>query len=634
MNKITHFSIKKKLLAVIVLITFLFLLLFSRLFWVQVVQGSGLQLKAFDQWTRDLPMRADRGDIVDCNGIVLASSKTTYTLYGRPNEISDPNYIANSICNVLQQDVDTLTKTLSRKGVSEITVAKSLSKEQFRALSQINVNGLYVTADSARSYPYGDYLTQVLGFTNIDGVGQSGVEQYYDKYLRGINGQSLTQTDLVGKKLKDNVTTYVPSRKGATTQLTIDFYMQSFVEKAIKNVIATYNPRSASCLIMSAKSGEIKSMYSYPSYDLNNPPRNDQDLLFAGARNGLVSDAYEPGSTFKILTSAIGMEENKIKNSYYCNGGATVDGQRIKCWRSIGHGSQTFEEGIQNSCNVVFMDIAQSVGVKKMYQYLDKFGIGKKTNVDILGEAKGIMLKEKNVKPVDIARIGFGQAIAPTPIQLVSSVCSVVNGGKLNTPHIVNKISDIDNSLAYGFQEKNNNTTLSQDTSSKLKNYLYGVVDKGGGKNAHIDGYKIGGKTGTAQKYENGAIARGKYISSFLGFTDVGDDTLVCLLLVDEPQGYVYYGSIVAAPFVKQLFGDIFTYKNIKPTFGDNFVPEQNIVMPNLVNMTTTQAAALLKQLGLQYEISGESGVVTRQFPAPNSQIKSNTIVFISTENN
>ncbi|MEG1608577.1 MAG: penicillin-binding transpeptidase domain-containing protein, partial [Clostridia bacterium] len=414
MKNITHFSIKKKLLAVLMLITFLFLLLGIRLFWVQIVDGNSLQLKAFDQWTRDLPMRADRGDIVDCNGIVLASSKTTFTLYGRPNEISDPHYIAVSIAEIVGKDVETLSKILSKKGVSEITVAKNLSKSQFKQLSTININGLYVTADSARNYPYGDYLTQVLGFTNVDGVGQSGVEQYYDKYLKGVDGQSLTQTDLIGKKLRDNVTTYLPSKKGATTQLTIDFYMQNFVEKAIKNVVATYNPRGASCIIMNANSGEIKSMYSYPSYDLNNPPRNDKELLLKGARNGLVSDAYEPGSTFKILTSAIGMEENKIKKSYYCNGGSIVDGQRIKCWRSIGHGSQTFEQGIHNSCNCVFMDIAQSVGVKKMYEYLQNFGIGKKTNVDILGEAKGIVLKEKNVKPVDIARIGFGQAIAVT----------------------------------------------------------------------------------------------------------------------------------------------------------------------------------------------------------------------------
>lgn len=471
-KKITHFSIKKKLLAVIVLITFLFFSLIARLFWVQIIQGENLQLKAYDQWTRDLPMRADRGDIVDCNGIVVASSKTSYTLYARPNEISDPHYIASSIADILAVSVNELTQKLSRKGVSEITVSKNLTKQQFKQLVEIDINGLYLTADSIRYYPYGNYLTQVLGFTNVDGVGQSGIEQFYDKYLLGIDGKSLTQTDLIGKKLKDNVTNYIPSKKGATTSLTIDFYMQNFVEKAIRNVVATYSPKAASCLIMSAKTGEIKSMYSYPSFDLNNPPRNDKDLLLQGSRNSLVCDAYEPGSTFKILTSAIGMQENKIKNSYYCNGGSTVDGQRIKCWRSIGHGSQSFEQGIQNSCNCVFMDIAQSVGVNKMYEYFDKFGIGSKTNVDILGEAKGIMLKQERVKTVDIARIGFGQAIAVTPVQLVSAVSSVLNGGKLKTPHVVSQIRDINGQLAYQFQEKNDRISINQNVSEQLKQYL------------------------------------------------------------------------------------------------------------------------------------------------------------------
>lgn len=632
MNKITHFSIKKKLLALITLITFIFLLLSGRLIWVQVVDGNSLQLKAFDQWTRDLPMRADRGDIVDCNGIILASSKTTYTLYGRPSEISDPSYIAASITDIVGIDVESLTNTLSRKGVSEITVVKNLSKEQFRKLSQININGLYVTLDAARNYPYGDFLTQVMGFTNIDGMGQSGVEQYYDKYLKGINGQSLTQTDLIGKKLDGNITTYIPSKKGATTQLTIDFYMQSFVEKAVRKVVDMYSAKSGSCIIMSAKTGEIKSMYSYPSFDLNSPPRGDNDLLLQGSRNSLVSDAYEPGSTFKILTSAIGMEENKIKSSYYCNGGSTVDGKRIRCWRSIGHGSQNFRQGIENSCNCVFMDIAQSVGVKNMYKYLAKFGIGAKTGVDISGEAKGIMLKEKNVKNVDIARIGFGQAIAVTPVQLASAVSSVINGGIFNTPHIVKEIRDSDNgNLAYEFASSGTSNIISSKNSEELKNYLYGVVDNGGGKNAKIDGYRIGGKTGTAQKYENGAIARGKYISSFLGFTDVEDDTLVCLLQVNEPKGYVYYGSIVAAPAVKEIFSDIFAYKQIQPQFGDNYQREPDVVMPNLEGLSITEAVSLLKQIGLQYELSGEAGNIVSQFPVSGAIIKKNSVVFIAT---
>ncbi|MDE6189816.1 MAG: PASTA domain-containing protein [Clostridia bacterium] len=635
MEKISHFSIKKKLIVSLTLIIFVFALLFCRLFYLQVLWGETLQYMAYDQWTRELPFRADRGDIVDTNGIVLAKSSTSYTLYARPNELVDVDidYVASSIADIVGMSKTALVEKLSRKGVSEITVAKSLSKEQMLALIATDVNGLYLTANSERYYSYGNFLTQVLGFTNSDGVGQSGVELYYDDYLKGVNGASYTQTDLIGRQLSSNVTTYVDSVKGMTTQLTIDYYMQSFAEKAVEDAQKTYNSNSASCIIMSANTGAVLAMASAPTYDLNDIPRNDMELLLQGSRNLLVNDVYEPGSTFKILTSAIGLEESAIKNSYYCSGGSIVDGQRIKCWRSIGHGSQNFQQGIQNSCNCVFMDIALTVGKNTMYDYFSKFGIGAKTGVDVSGEAGGIMLNLDRVQNVDIARIGFGQAIAVTPIQLVSAVCSVVNGGKLYTPYVVDKIVDVKGNTAYQHTPIVKNTTVSQSTSSIMKEYLYSVVSEGGGKNAYVAGYNIGGKTGTAQKYENGAIAQGKYISSFLGFTDVGDDTLVCLLLVDEPQGYSYYGSIVAAPFVGKLFTSIFSYKNIKPTYADGTdLGYTEIEMPNLVGMSSAEALVALKQVGLDYEMAGDGGKVTYQFPVAGQTVRSNAVVFFSTE--
>ncbi|MDE5616856.1 MAG: PASTA domain-containing protein, partial [Clostridia bacterium] len=576
--------------------------------------------------------RADRGDIVDANGVVLAKSSTSYTLYARPNEMKDINYIASGIADILNMDKDKLAEKLSKKGVSEITVAKNLTKSQMLALIATDVDGLYLTANSDRYYTYGNFLTQVLGFTNSDGVGQSGVELYYDEYLKGVNGASYTQTDLVGKKLSSNVTTYVDSVKGMTTHLTIDYYMQNFAQKAVEDAQKTYNSNSASCIIMSANTGAVMAMASAPTYDLNDIPRDDMDLLLKGSRNLLVNDVYEPGSTFKILTSAIGLEQRAIKNSYYCGGSATVDGQRIKCWRSIGHGSQNFQQGIQNSCNCVFMDIALSVGKNTMYDYFGKFGIGVKTGVDVSGEASGIMLNLDRVQNVDIARIGFGQAIAVTPIQLASAVCSVVNGGNLYTPYVVDKIVDVKGNTAYSHIPTVKTKTVSEATSATMKEYLYSVVSEGGGKNAYVAGYNIGGKTGTAQKYENGAIAQGKYISSFLGFTDVGDDTLVCLLLVDEPQGYSYYGSIVAAPFVGKLFSSIFAYKNIKPTYKEGEDPGYTeIDMPDIYGMSIADASVVLKKAGLDYEFAGEGGKVSYQFPVAGQKVRSNAVVFFST---
>lgn len=633
MEKISHFDVKKRIIIIIVLIAFVFALLFGRLFYLQVVWSEGLQYLAYDQWTRELPFRADRGDIVDVNGVVLAKSSTVYTLYARPNEIDDKEYIAKSISGIIGVDSQSLVQKLSKTGVSEITVAKNLTKEQMLKLIATDIQGLYLTADSSRYYSYGNFLTQVLGFTNSDGIGQSGIELFYEEYLKGVDGASYTETDLIGRELDTNRTVYVDSIKGMTTRLTIDYYIQSFAEKAVSDAQLKYNSKSASCIVMSANTGAVLAMASAPTYDLNDIPRDDMDLLLQGSRNLLVTDVYEPGSTFKILTSAIGMETGAIKKSYYCGGGSVVDGQRIKCWRSIGHGSQNFQEGIQNSCNCVFMDVALTVGKETMYDYFEKFGLGSKTGVDITGEASGIMLAEKRVQNVDIARIGFGQAIAVTPIQLASAVCSVVNGGKLYTPYVVQDIVDVNGNVAYSHTSAVKNNTISKSTSDTLKEYLYSVVSEGSGKNAYVAGYEIGGKTGTAQKYENGAIASGKYISSFIGFSDVGDDTLVCLMLVDEPQGYVYYGSIVAAPYVGEIFSSIFAYKNMVPEYTDDEKPNYvEVTMPDLTDMSIADAIVALKKAGLDYEFAGESGKVIYQFPVAGQKVRSNQIVYFSTE--
>lgn len=629
MQTISHISIRKRLLAIVLLIAFLSVLLGGRLLYLQVFAGQKLQYMAFDQWTRDLPMRADRGTIVDCNGKTLATSDTSYTLYVRPREMTDPVGATNALKGILGMDYDTLYAKISRTGVSEATVARNLTREQMLEIISKDVSGMYLSADSTRTYPYGNFLTQVMGFTNIDGVGQSGIEQYYDTYLRGTDGAIYTQSDIVGKRLPDRMQLYRPPTQGMQVQLTIDATMQGFAEKAVRDAVTTYQPKSASCLILSANTGEVRAMASAPTFDLNDIPRDDMQALLQGSRNSLVADVYEPGSTFKILTSAIGIETGKIKSSYYCGGSATVDGQRIRCWRSIGHGSQDFAHGIQNSCNCVFMDIALSVGTPTMYEYFDRFGLGAQTGIDISAEASGILLKRDAVKPVDIARIGFGQAIAVTPIQLATAVSSVVNGGYLYQPYVVKQITDTSGKIAFRNDPKVQQRPISQSTSDQMKEYLIGVVSEGSGKNAAVPGYRIGGKTGTAQKYVNGSIAAGKYISSFIGFADVGDETLVCLMIVDEPQGYVYYGSLVAAPYVGEVFGSLFAYRGIEPQYeGDLAESNKTVVMPDLLGMSVAEATAALRSIGLQYEFTGDSGTVQYQLPAPGSTVKYKSVVF------
>lgn len=625
-RRITQLRINNRLVILIIIIIFLFVCLLCRLFYIQVIDSTRLITLANSQWFRDLPLVADRGDIVDVNNTILVQSNTTYTLYARPAELNITDDYTIRLSEILKIDYETLQKKLSKKGVSEITVAKNLTKEQMIAIVSLDINGMYITSSSERYYPYGNFLTQVLGFVSSDNVGQNGIELKYDEYLSGINGAIYNQSDIIGRKVQNSQTTYLDSQKGMTTHLTIDAQIQSFVERAAYEAYKKYDAESCSCIMVNANTGAVVAMTSQPTYDLNDLPRNDIELLNKGSKNVLISNVYEPGSTFKILTSAIGIEENKIKSSYYCNGGYTVDGDRIKCWKTIGHGSQSFKEGIKNSCNCVFMDIALSVGVSTMYDYFDIFGITTKTNIDLKGEVSSILLKEKNVKNVDIARIGFGQAIAITPIQLIMAVSSVVNGGKLYTPYVVDYI-DSKGKLSY-VHSKEYVTTISKSTSDILKEYLYAVVDEGGGKNAKVEGYKIGGKTGTAQKYENGVIARGKYISSFIGFTTIDNEDYVCLFLVDEPKGYSYYGSIVAAPYVGKIFNNIFNYKNVPRS--DYSVEE--FIMPDLLDLSIAEASAILKNNGIEYEFTGDKGTVVYQVPAAGSIVNKNIVAFFAAQ--
>ena len=626
MRNISHITLKGRLSAAMLLIALLFCALTGRLFWLQAVEGESLTDKAFGQWTRGLPMRAERGEIVTSDGVTLASSYDVFTVYVRPVETEDAKETARAIAETCDAEYERILARIDREGVSEVRALTGASEAQALALRAMKIDGVYVVADSARYYDNGNFATQLLGFVNADGVGQSGIELYYDSYLKGVDGEAYTETDLIGGKLDGSHTSYLMPIEGATLSLTIDFTLQSLAEKAVRDAVEKYSPLSASCLMMDADTGEILALAGAPTYDLNDLPRDDLALLLQGAKNTSVADVYEPGSTFKILTAAMGIEEGLIRDSYYCPGYRVVDGTRIRCWRSIGHGSQDFSHGIMNSCNCVFMDIALSAGAEKTYDYLEKFWIGSRTGVDLPGEGAVILLAEDSVKSVDLARIGFGQAVATTPIGLASAVCSVLNGGRLLKPYVVKSVTTADGVYALTNSPTLRGETVSQSTSDKMREYLYSVVEEGGGKNAYVPGYRIGGKTGTAQKYENGAIARGKYISSFVGFTEIGGRTVVCLFKVDEPQGYVYYGSIVAAPYVGQIFSGAFAAFGEEPDYEQNELPETTR-MPELFGLSLTEAASAVKAAGLQYEYSGEGGAVTSQFPVAGSELYEGAVV-------
>ena len=632
MHNFSQFNIRKRLLIIVILITFLFAAVFGRLIYLQIFQAEALQVKAAEQWMRDLPLTAKRGLITDRNGVVLADSFTLYDVYIRPNAIEDRSAVANLLATALNTDYDKIWEKVNKTGVSEVTIAKKIEKSVMQQIADKNLAGIYFSQNINRYYVYGDFLTQVLGFTSSDGNGQTGIEQYYNDYLKGVDGKALTETDLVGKELDGSTTTYLPAIDGMNATLTIDYYIQSFAENAVKTALETHNAKSAKCIVMDPNTGEILALASAPSFDLNNLPRDNLELLFGASRNTIISDAYEPGSTFKILTSAIGLDSGNfdLNHSVYCPGYRIVDGQRIKCWRTIGHGSQTFSEGVENSCNCLFMDIAQTVGTRTFYEYLKRFGIGSKTGIDAIGEASGIVIEESAVKTVDLARIGFGQAIAVTPIELITAAASVINGGNLMTPYIMSEITS-NAGVAYKNSPVIRNSTVSAETSEIMRSILEGVVKNGGGKNAYVEGYRIGGKTGTAQKYENGVIAQGKYVSSFIGFAPADNPQYIALMIVDEPSNGVYYGSIVAAPYVGEIFKNIFAYKNIEAVYTDEDLANlgKKVVMPDLRGLSITQAILKLKELGLQYELDGDIGEISYQFPAPQSEISVNSVVLI-----
>ena len=626
MVKISHISIRRRLSATLLLITFFLCILSGRLLYVQIINSDSLRTLAFEQWTRDLPFTADRGDITDVNGIELASSMTLYTMYCRPADVKEAEKIATFVSDALDIDKTLLYTRLTKKGVSEVRLCRRVTRAEMLEVEQRDFSGIYFTADSARYYDQGDFLTQLLGFTDADNKGQSGLELQYDRYLTGINGYSYTETDLIGRELEDGDTYYVAPQKGMNVRLTIDYYMQAAAEKAVKDACARYDAKSVSCVMLNADTGAVLAMAQAPSYDLNDIPRDDVNALMENSSLNAVTDMYEPGSTFKILTSAIGLETGATKNSYYCGGSCSVDGQRIRCWRSIGHGSQDFRHGVYNSCNCVFVDVALTAGKDTMYDYFDKFGLGQKTGIDFYGESAGMLIARDSVKNVDLARIGFGQAVAVTPLQLASAVASCINGGYLYRPYAVEEILSQEGELAYRGGSYVKNTTISASTSEKLKDILYGVVDEGSGKNAAAEGYKIGGKTGTAQKYADGAIAAGKYISSFVGFTEINGSNIVCLFLVDEPQGYVYYGSIVAAPYVGEIFSALFSQYDV-PASGETAKAE--VVMPDITDLSFSDAAALLKKSGLDYEYAG-TGKVVYQLPAAGAKIEEGALVYFA----
>lgn len=542
---------------------------------MQVIWGEDLQQKAIDQWTREIPVIAKRGTITDVNGVILAASDDTYTVFVRKKAVKDLNALCTALSKTLEMDYEYVYKRLTETVSSEITVKKQVKKEKINDLLAYGFEGVYYSRDNSRVYPYKDFLTQVLGFTSTDGKGQSGLELYYDKYLSGIDGEILYETDIVGVEIDGGKASYIPATGGLNLKLTIDYEVQQLAEAAMAEAIQVHNAKSAEILVLDPQSGAIRALAIKPSYDLNNIPRGDTAALYKASRNSMFSDVYEPGSTFKILTAAADIEEYIVGNEkafsvnhiFNSSRYRYIDGQRVKCWSNHENGKHAnlnLQGALNNSCNPIFVDIAMSLGKETMYKYIEKFNFGSTTGVDFSGEAQGMILPISSVQNVDLARIAFGQTVAVTGLQLAAATASAVNGGKYYTPYLVQEIYSDNGIIAESVKPKVKNRTISEKASKILSDMLEGVVKDGSGKKAYIEGYRVAGKTGTAQKYENGAIAAGKYVASFIGYFPADNPKYLALVIIDEPQGE-YYGSTVAAPYAKQVFEGIIDVKGLKP---------------------------------------------------------------------
>ena len=628
------FSLQKRLLAIFMLIISIFFAIIIRLGIIQLKNNKMLTARAAEQWTRDLPINAKRGTITDCNGASLAESYSSYDVYVRASMVKDPVKVATLLANSIGLNYEETFKKVTNVLVSESLIKLQVESSVAKKLIDANLSGIMLSENNKRYYPYGDLLTQVLGFTTIDNVGQAGIELYADKYLKGTKGYALEESDVHGVKIDNTLSTYIPAIDGAQVSLTIDVNIQRVVEDALNVLCAEQKPKTATAIVMNPNTGEILAMSSKPSFDLNSPPRDDVATLLSNVKNLSIVDVYEPGSTFKVLTTATALEEKVTTptEGFYDPGYRMVDGEKIKCWKLIGHGQQTMTDGLCNSCNSVFVDLALRLGTEKMYSYFSKYGFGEKLGVDFIGEASGILMNKDSAKRVDLARMGFGQAVAVSPIQLINAICSVGNCGNLMQPYFIKSIKDVNGNLIARNNPKVINKTISEQTSETIRYMLEQVLIKGNAISAFMPGYRVSGKTGTSQKYEDGKIVQ-KYVSSFVGAYPADKPEYVVLVVADEPSAGNYFGSVVATPYAKLIFEGIVKYRGDEPKGLEEDLKkmERNIVMPNLVGEPLSKAIAKLSTLGLQCEIAGEGEIVLSQTPPPGEMLYKNAVVILNT---
>ena len=622
--------IRKRVLTLLVILIFLFGVLMCRIAYLTTARSAELTSRGVRQWTREGTVYARRGNILDTNGQTLVMSATAYIVSVEPARVKDAEAFARIVSPILGISEEKLAEKAAQRSRSSVTLKRQVSREtadQLRQLKQSKdaetaaaASALLFDEDVRRVYLRGAFLTQTLGLVNVDGVGQSGLEQQYETLLRGEAGRSMRSVDGKARPIYDSGNLYIEPQDGSTVRLTIDATIQEVVEKAMRECYEVNKAQAVHALVMDVYTGAVLAMCSKPDYDPNDPPRDQLDALQSLMRIRLISDSYEPGSTFKILTAAAALDSGVTtpEDGFYCSGKIKVDGDTIKCWGSP-HKAETMAQALQNSCNPVFVELALRMGTERFYQYLHAFGLGSKTNIDLQGEESGILIPVNSVKNVDLARIGFGQSVAVTPVQLLTAACSVLNGGRLMRPYLLKEAVSPDGTVLYRTSPKVVSNPISEETSLTMRKLLEDVVAIGGAKNARIPGYRIGGKTGTAQVYKDGRIVRNVHIGSFLGFAPADDPRIALLVIVDEADTPVDYGGTTAAPFARQILEDVLPYLGYQPNGEDDSEPVQ---VPDVTGLPLWEARRTLSSLGLKVLDDGGSGSVTAQMPSAGAALR------------
>ena len=560
---------RKKVMIVFVAVFFIMMFLIGRLVYLMIFCSEYYGNKAENLHERERDIKAARGKLLDANGTVLATNKSVCTISVIHNQIEEPEKVIEMLVRELGIPEETARKRVEK--VSSIERVKTnVAKETGDAIRAYGLSGVKVDEDYKRYYPYGTLASKVLGFTGADNQGILGLEVKYDEYLQGTNGKILTLTDARGIEIENAGESRLEPVNGYDLCLSLDRNIQMYCEQAAKKVCTKKSADSVSVIVMNPQNGELMAMVNYPEFDLNDPftlvgdtgesvsAEEKQDLLNKMWRNQCISDTYEPGSTFKIITAAAALEEGVVKldDAFFCPGYKIVEDRRIRCARTTGHGAETFETGIMNSCNPVFMELGERLGAENFAGYFKQFGLLSKTNIDLPGEAGTIMHKTENIGPVELATISFGQSFQITPIQLVTTVSSIINGGTRVTPHFGVSVQDADGNTVKTFSYETHENICTAETSETMRYLLEKVVSEGTGKNAKIEGFSIGGKTATSQTLPR---SDHKYISSFLGFAPADNPQVLVLVVINNPQG-IYYGGTIAAPVAKEIFENILPY--------------------------------------------------------------------------